>query len=573
MTTGFEDWGDDLPPPPLPDPDGDATRGVVGDVVSRRGGRLLRAVGSVLGLGLVLLVTLVAGLYAGDLVMQLAAVEVVEEPEEPAVLPGPPLVTVSELVPEPNGGEARFEERWCPGFGGFGTLGVRCGFLDVPESRDDPEGRRVRVAVSIRRGSAGSSGADAPRHAVVVLTGGPGVPLLRYAESYQRSSALSSGGSDVIVLDQRGSGRSVPSLACSGFDLTVVVLQDPDDVTECARGLLIAGVDLASYSTRESAADIEDLRRALGYDSFDLIGLSYGSRLALEVVRNHPEGVRSIVLAGVVPPNAPRPNYALETAQVVTALDEVCAEQPGCRDAYGPLIDLLVRGMNRAAADGGQEKVRALNRALFDVAYWVEGLVRIPEALDLAARGDWEQLRVILPVFAADLAASEQAPSRTALGPEDQESAGLFLSVWCGELAERAAEDPTERPTRSRLIAAGARGAYRDSLGSASARQSEQCNLWGVASLPDTVRAAVESDVPALVLSGRFDPTTPPRYGDLAARTLPGAHVFVAPHLAHGLLLVDGCIDSIVAEFLFEPGTPPRAACLAEAVPPLIRLP
>lgn len=546
--------------------------------------RVLRGLGAAAVLLALFVAGLAAGADVGDRVVTARAVAFQSRGSavETEVEPGPPGVRLGDPLPVVATGAPRFDERVCPA---GARAHVRCGYLDVPESRSASDGRRVRIAVSIREADPDARAPGAPRRAVVVLSGGPGVPLLPAALIYQDGRALGARDVDVVVIDQRGSGRSVPTLACPGVGIgsSEPLPTDREGYVACAVRNLLLDIDPLAFSTRESAADVADLRLALEYDELDLVGISYGSRLALAVVRDHPEVVRSIVLNGVYPPNAPDLLVPLELARVVIELADVCDRQPGCRDAFGPLEPLLLSAMARAEEDGGLDLVTMLTDELFFSAYWVDGLVTVPRALAAAAGGDWEAVRRTLP----DLPDLPDLPTRygvllqgsvPASGPRDgQESLGLSMTVNCSDSDGRFVVDPADPPLRGRLAAGGAAPALLELtdrpdpiVGGGS---GSSCRLYGISTPIAEPRSAVESDVPALVLSGRFDPTTPPRHGELAARTLPRSHVVVAPHLAHGLITVDDCVDGIVAEFLARPDTMPSVACLDTMPLPVIALP
>jgi pimeloyl-ACP methyl ester carboxylesterase len=536
---------------------------------ARRAARaLLRTLLRSIAAGLLLIVGVSVGIASTDRVVLALADARAPEPAAPAPGVSPVTVTIDTVAPDPVVGGPRFEDRACPD--GVDRFDVRCGFLDVPESRTDPDGRRVRIAVSIRQVSSDAPDAQVPRRAVVVLSGGPGQPLLEDAAAYQYGEALGNSGTDVIVLDQRGTGRSVPSLACAGTGIMEDYPSDPQVVEDCAVRHLLQGIALDAYTTLESAADIEDLRRALGYDQFDLVGLSYGTRLALVTAQQHPEGIRSLVLAGVDPPGAPRVYPPLELARVVSDLDAVCGEQPGCREAYGDLEALLIAAMDRAASDGAHAQVVALTTALFFEAYWIEGTVRLPKVLATAAEGDWQAVGELLPSYATAAAVESAAFARSSASSADLEamsSFGLSLSVNCSESSKDPVVDPAYAPILARLEAAGVSRTYREILALPTGGWATGvfCGIWGVVPQSDVAHDAVTSDVPTLLLSGRFDPTTPPRHADLAAETLSRSHVVVADHLAHGLILVDRCIDRIVAEFLEQPERRPATDCLVDA--------
>ena len=196
-----------------------------------------------------------------------------------------------------------------PPFGASLDLGpeFKCGYLTVLENRMRPNGRTIRLAVAIRKASADNPKSDP----ILFLTGGPGGSGLGegpgVAKQWRRDR-------DVIFLDQRGALKSDPFLACPGIDAFMestvglswsapeTTQQDALTTKTCRDRLAAAGAELTSYNSTESAADVADLRIALGVDRWNLYGVSYGTNLALQVLRDYPAGVRSVVLDAVFPP-------------------------------------------------------------------------------------------------------------------------------------------------------------------------------------------------------------------------------------------------------------------------------
>ena len=184
---------------------------------------------------------------------------------------------------------------------------AECGFLIVPENRDDPESRTLRLAVAILK----SRSAEPQPDPVIYLHGGPGGSAIADASGWLDHPLRDD--RDFILLDQRVTGFSEPELCpeLSKDDMTVMArdLSAEEATAErlalslaCRDELLSEGVDLASYNSDASSADLSDLRRVLGYDSWNVYGISYGTKLALTTMRNAPEGIRSVVLDSAYPP-------------------------------------------------------------------------------------------------------------------------------------------------------------------------------------------------------------------------------------------------------------------------------
>ena len=184
----------------------------------------------------------------------------------------------------------------------------QCGYLTVPESRAQPNGQSIRIAVARVNAAAPNSKPDP----LVYLTGGPGGSGLLSA--VQRVRAGWNTDRDVIFLDQRGTWKSEPHLACPEIDAFLAewpvldtaapatAVKSADASAACRQRLVTEGWTPSDYNTTENSADIADLRIAMGIDEWNLYGVSYGTNLALQVLRDHPAGIRSVVLDSVVAP-------------------------------------------------------------------------------------------------------------------------------------------------------------------------------------------------------------------------------------------------------------------------------
>src|SRR5512141_1884963 len=160
-------------------------------------------------------------------------------------------------------------------------VAAQCGTFEVPENRDRPRGRRINLAIAVLPANALNPRADP----LFIVAGGPG-----QAASYLGPFAASLTGvrrdRDIVLVDQRGTGRSSP-LTCAAFK--------PDDrpkAAACAKELAAQGVDAAQYTTAAWVADLDAVRAALGYARVNLWGGSYGTRVAQEYLRRHPSRVR-----------------------------------------------------------------------------------------------------------------------------------------------------------------------------------------------------------------------------------------------------------------------------------------
>ncbi|HEX6305128.1 MAG TPA: alpha/beta fold hydrolase, partial [Anaerolineales bacterium] len=181
----------------------------------------------------------------------------------------------------------------------------------MPENRARPEGSLIQLHVAVFR----SRSEEPENDPVVHLAGGPGSSSLGVA-GYILGQGMDAilEQRDLILFDQRGTGYSQPRLDCPEREaLTPTLLEGSlsqraeqdaivEALRECRERLTEEGVDLSAYNSAASAADVNDLRRALGYTKINLYGVSYGTRLGLTVMRDYPQAVRSAVLDSAYPP-------------------------------------------------------------------------------------------------------------------------------------------------------------------------------------------------------------------------------------------------------------------------------
>jgi pimeloyl-ACP methyl ester carboxylesterase len=431
-----------------------------------------------------------------------------------------------------------------------------CGYLTVPEDRSHPVGRTIRLAVATRHATAPDKKPDP----IVFLTGGPGGSGLAEGPGVAKEWHPDR---DVIFLDQRAALKSNPFLSCPEIDTFMqstvgmswsapdTAAQEGAAVQECRDRLTAAGVDLGAYNTTESSADVADLRIAMGYDQWNLYGISYGTDLALQTLRDHPTGIRSAVVDAVLPPNVD----PIETGwragnESVTAIYDACAADPACHAAFPEgraeytrvLNDLAANPRTVNVADPTTGKDTTVVIDAYKLAYTVQfGTLigsppKVPAMIHNLAVGDGTEaaLEVLAGAF-----------------PPDFNSYGLQYGVMCREMVSRT--DPQR-------VAATSAHDFPDAPASMTAVPSMfpwafgDCAKWDVPAAPPQASTAVTSSVPVLLTSGAFDGTAPPSYAALAAKTLPNSTQLVFPGIGHGASRwAPDCFATILANFLDQP--------------------
>jgi pimeloyl-ACP methyl ester carboxylesterase len=445
-----------------------------------------------------------------------------------------------------------------------------CGYLTVPENRSKSDGRTIRLAVATRRATEPNPKPDP----IVFLTGGPGGSGLGEGPGLVKEWRRDR---DVILLDQRGALQSDPFLSCPETDAFLesavglswlapeTIRQEAATTRACRDRLVATGADLAAYNTTESSADVADLRIAMGYEEWNVYGVSYGSDLALQTLRDHPAGIRSVVVDAVVPPNIDVIETGWRAArESATAIYDACAAQPACAaafpDGFGEYVQVIKdlaanpRTVQVVDPKTGQEVTVVID------AYKLSYLVQFGTLIGSPPR---------IPLMIHDLAVGDgtEAAREVLRGvfPRDFNSYGLQWGVLCREMVGRT--DP------ERVSAAGQRE-LPEFPTSVTDRPAvfpwafDDCAEWDVPAAPAQVVRVVTSDVPVLLTSGSFDGTAPPSYADEQAKTLKNSTHLVFPGVGHAVARWSPtCFAIIMANFLDQPSDFDYSCLTKQTVP------
>lgn len=448
---------------------------------------------------------------------------------------------------------------------------LSCGVLTAPLQHGVDDGLSVRLSVARIAGRSAASDAVP----LVMLLGGPGqevesvLPFFAALGDQTYRPLLDR--QDVILVDQRGVGYSEPSLACP-FDIVGGVLVpgqelDADNPVPgfgaCADDLLKQGVSLEAFDSVQSAADVDLLRRALGYEQVDLLGTSYGSRLALTVLRDFPGAVRVAVLESPMPLQA-----NLVAGQIIgfdRALNRIfaqCDNDDACRSRYPDLhgtfsaavdalnaepLTLQVTHPATGVADTVDIDGTSFTSIVYFATYTAPLLPFVPALIDGIRSGENVVLENIAPYT---------------IGLSAGVSLGASYVINCNdEIGLTTAEE-----VRSLVDAASVRPQLANGRFAGAFRVFDICAEFGVEPADLTEEKPVQSDVPVLVLAGEFDPITPPSYADLALEGLPNGVGVTFANGSHAPLSTSGdCGFAIVDAFLGSPGSTVDATCASEA--------
>jgi len=420
---------------------------------------------------------------------------------------------------------------------------AKCGHLEVFENRETRKGRKIKINVLVVQATGNSPLPDP----LFYIPGGPGSSAVEDASGVAGQLASIRQRRDLVFVDQRGTGGSNP-LNCTLFDPKDTqsyfgYFFPLNDVRKC-REQLEKAADLKLYTTSIAMDDIDDVRQALGYERINVLGGSYGTRASLVYLRQHGDHVRTVTLHGVVPTDDYMPfDYARRNERALDGVIAECAADEACHKAFpnlseekkavlarllqGP-IDVEVK-LNNAGDQSAKVKLpRDLAaEAIRYMLYSTAGASRVPSFIHQAAAGNYVPLAQAALSFRQDIVSTG--------------SNGMYLSVTCAEDLPWANAKEASRLAEGTFL-----GDYR------FRQQNEACAIWPRGTVQADYSKPVRSAAPVLILTGEWDPVTPPSNGDEAARYLPNSKHVVVPHGGHGFGGLDGldCIDTLIKQFI-----------------------
>ncbi len=416
---------------------------------------------------------------------------------------------------------------------------AQCSTLDVPEDRAAPEGRTITLAIAWV-----PADAEAEPDPVFMLAGGPGQGARASFSTVTPGFRDVLRSRNVILVDQRGTGASNP-LACRDAEgnnaFSDAADDSPEDAARFAQTCLAElskTADVRHYTTTDAVADLDAVRAAIGAETINLYGGSYGTRVAQQYAKTFPQHTRTVLLDSVVPPSlilgsehAKNLDATLDAQFARCAADPACAQAlPDARAALAQVRDALSRPGVAAVSyrdpttGERREEVPTMGHLavlLRLYSYSPVTATLLPVVLRQAVEGDYALLL---------------AQARFLIGNiGEQIMHGMQLSVICSEDADGLQANPADADT---VMGAGF-----------VAFTKAQCAVWPRGQRPADFREPLKGDVPVLAISGEFDPVTPPRYGEEAITHLPNARHLVLKGQGH-TPINEGCMPKLFAQFI-----------------------
>lgn len=398
---------------------------------------------------------------------------------------------------------------------------------------------------------------------LLYLHGGPGIATLSNVKRYLASKTWEELRMDrpLIFFDYRGTGYSEPELCLGLMDSlgsTKTRQLSWDDqqsykyalMRKCREDMMKEGVDVASFSSFQSAEDAEAIRKALGIDKWNVYGVSHGTTVALHLLRNHAANVSAMILDSPFPPNAPWPDFVRPFAESFKVLEKnIAADKANAARFPSVRKDFVtaVSNMNKEPYKvkiNEQGDVYPVTGDNFAWSIWSAMLKPaaipfVPLAIEEAAKGNYGFLEKWGQAFS------------------DQDRYGKFSELQSKAILCYEGHPRTESDSKASL-----QKNYPDFTSFNLDFEGELCKAWQPVSAPPSYFEAVKSNVPVLILSGEYDPVCPPMFGELTAKTLSNSTFITVPAASHAAIHADDCVRGIAKAFIASPSKKVSTSCV-----------
>jgi pimeloyl-ACP methyl ester carboxylesterase len=455
-------------------------------------------------------------------------------------------ITLTACDPQSNNTESAKSSilKPCPGFTetGYPPLvdGAECGELLVNENPDDPQSQKI--SLNILRLPAISPAPE--KDPVFLIQGGPGGSSVEMAKQIHMVFYDVRKNRDLIFVDQRGTGKSNP-LKCKKPPEELNQWKERQqrewmdvEMQRCADEFRAASV---FYTTSYAVQDLDRVRSALGYESINLWGGSYGSRVVIQYARQFPKYLRSMVLDGVAPVDIALPDYfARDVMQSLNKINEQCLKNTACVSLYGNMLEkiaIILEGLKKAEAEEKTVTIQYRDPQHNQAKTWILN-PREFSALIFSALYS-RDVSALLPQIISD-AEKEEYQALVSLNSLTTKSFGrleisdaMRYSVICNEDRVLSVQNPQPQKFLEYNFVE---------------EMERVCAIWPKTNLPADYYLPLKTDIPALLLSGEFDPVTPVSWAELVNQHLTDSLSLLAPG-GHHIVSTEGCVPQLIAQF------------------------
>ena len=433
---------------------------------------------------------------------------------------------------------------------------IRCGTIAVPENRNDPNSRQIDLAFLVLK--ARKSGAK--KDPIVYLTGGPGGATLVQLETWKNIPLRRE--RDFVLVDQRGTGYSAAMCSNLGTELMSILAEDYNleeearalaiAAADCKQALVNSDVDQAGYNTIQNAADLDDLRKALGYKKWNLFGGSYGSRLALAYMRDFPENTRSATISAIFPPQANLyEKFITNFDRSLSLMFDACEVDGRCNRRYPNIRSTYF------------EVLQNLEKEPFEFSWGGEPFVLNAQDMLmlthqlLYARQTYGQIPSLVMAIKEQNEEVLQEAVQTLSGRAQLINFAMNWSVNAfDEISFNNGDDMRKDLEANPKLKPGPAFFMTD---------PDIVAGWHQNRAPAYVNEPVVSEIPTFLANGNMDPITPPANAREALKTLKNGYYAEFPSDGHSVF--SACYLGLVQRFLDNPDKELNVDCASRPLP------
>ena len=425
---------------------------------------------------------------------------------------------------------------------GRGFIDADCANWSQPLDPENPKSEPLELFVAKLKATSPTPLNDP----LLIINGGPGgssIDLLVDLASLNFFQKILNK-RDIIVLDQRGTGRSSP-LHCDELVDNQLQIENKDVKLLTKKCLAELSFDPKYFSTAAAIKDIEALKTQLGYSAMNIYGVSYGTRVSVEYARLYPGSVRSLILDGVVPPTlALGPDVAINSQRALDNVFTQCEAAPPCKKAFPDL----------------RNQFKQLTKTLKQKPILTE--IRKPKSGEITElKLEYEHLALVVRMSLYNPEMRSLLPLLIHRAAFDKDFSGIAASA--SQLLDQVTQS-ISNGMHNAVVCTEDVPFYRDEdgliLDSKSTYMGDEfyqglidiCSVWPEGVSDKNIKQPFVSTIPSLILSGEFDPVTPPGYGELLAKTLKNSMHLIGEGQGHGLI-TRGCIPGIISDFILDP--------------------
>lgn len=410
---------------------------------------------------------------------------------------------------------------------------LNCGFVTVPENPNKPDGKQIQVHYVVLPAVKNVNHEEA----LLAIAGGPGQSAIDNAAGFDAMLSKVRQQRDILLIDQRGTGRS-NLLTCDEGAQSPLSFDDDnaDTLAETQKCLAKIDADVTQYGSLNAIKDFEAVRQHLGYKKLHVYGISYGTRMAQLYMRLYPAHLATVTLDGIVPMQQSVLEIGASIDRGFDLLFKDCQETTACHAQYPELkaeFDQVAASLAKAPVMEnvydpvtGEKTMLTMTRGKFYgsirmALYQANVRALVPHAIHQAAKHNFQP---ILGLYSLTIDNAGMAM-------------GMHASVVCGEDMHRITPAMREQAQHSFMGKTMLEGL------------EATCEVWKVPAVDDSFSEPISSDIPTLLLSGEIDPATPPSWGELAMEKLTNAKHFVTPYATHGVAY-QSCANNLIADLV-----------------------